>query len=126
MTSNYLIYVTISTNISSNSKTVSDECTLVENSRTILLVIYRVSSLILFVQLTYHIYIYTYYILYIYSIVYYIYIYTICILYICVYILYIYNNNWTFIYSLGAPDGFTQPIFTKGLTDSVCKSDKMH
>ena len=31
-----------------------------------------------------------------------------------------------FSFSLGARDGFIQPIFAKGLTPSVCKSDKMH
>ena len=46
-TSNYLIYVTISTSKCNKSKTVSDESTLAETSQAILLVIYRVLSLIL-------------------------------------------------------------------------------
>ena len=29
-------------------------------------------------------------------------------------------------FSLGARDGFTQPIFYKRLAASVCKSDKIH
>ena len=32
--------------------------------------------------------------------------------------------HFTFYNSLGARDGFTQPIFAKGLTASICKSDK--
>ena len=51
MISDYLIYVTMSTNICNNSKTVSDESTLAETRQVILLVIYCISSLILFVQL---------------------------------------------------------------------------
>ena len=36
-----------------------------------------------------------------------------------------YSHNLVFHGSLRARDGFIQPIFTKGLTASVCKSDKM-
>lgn len=46
MTSDYLINVTISTNMCSKSNTVSDERTLTEISRNIQPAVYRVSSLI--------------------------------------------------------------------------------
>ena len=65
MTSDYLIYVTISTKICNKLKTVSDESALAEASRTILLVIYCVSSLITFVQ--HHMYIICMHIFYIYN-----------------------------------------------------------
>ena len=45
MTSDYMIYVTISTNICSKSKTISDKSTLAEICQTILLVISRLLSL---------------------------------------------------------------------------------
>lgn len=45
MTSDYTIYVTISTNICSKSKTISDKSTLAEICQTILLVISRLLSL---------------------------------------------------------------------------------
>ena len=53
MTSDYLIYVTISTNICGKSKTFSQESTLAESSLTILIVVSRVFYLNFFVQLTY-------------------------------------------------------------------------
>ena len=53
MTSDYMIYVTISTNICSKSKTISDKSTLAEICQTILLVISRLLSLSLSLSLSY-------------------------------------------------------------------------
>ena len=53
MTSDYMIYETISTNICSKSKTISDKSTLAEICQTILLVISRLLSLSLSLSLSY-------------------------------------------------------------------------
>ena len=107
MTSDYLIYVTISTNICGKSKTFSQESTLAESSLTILIVVSRVFYLNFFVQLTYiHTYTYIYihiYILYIIIYIYlcihtykYIYI-TYIYIHILIYVHYIYTYIYTYI-----------------------------